>query len=127
MKTLRGNAVDGVQSSSGTLQRLKELIGERVALSNLIPHTFNVRLHEPYEFAPDAEITREEYGHNGEYLKLKRCRVDGVDAVIIRPFFFSDHRQASHGPGVLEIMAAVHFRNDLGIRAGDEVVVDVPE
>lgn len=73
----------------------------------------------PYRFEPDAVISAEEYGH--EALKLKRCCVAGLPAVILRP---ESHETGNgHGDAHLELLAAVHLRSTLGLSDGD--LVDV--
>jgi CTP-dependent riboflavin kinase len=100
------------------------LICARTGLSALEPGTLNVRLPATYRFEPDTEISHAEYGY--ERLKLKRCRVGGLPAVILRP---ETHESGNgHGDAYVEVLSAVHLRSALGLADGDalDIVVGGP-
>ena len=116
---IEGRVVSGFGVAAEHLAPIAELIRERTGLADLVPGTFNLRLGAPYRFEPDAVISAEEYGY--EVLKLKRCCVAGLPAVILRP---ESHEAGNgHGDAHLELLAAVHLRTTLGVTDGD--LVDV--
>ena len=67
------------------LAHVAPLLIERTGLPSLVPGTLNLSLTEPYVVPADAMIQPVEY--NGmESIKLHRCVVRGVRAVIMRPW-----------------------------------------
>ena len=76
-----------------------QLIEQRIGLSELIPGTLNLRLKEPFYLAADATLEPPEY-NSQERIQLQRCRVGGIQAIIMRA------ELAVHGRDHLEIMAA---------------------
>ena len=122
MRILEGRVTTGFGVAKEHLAPVADIIRARTGLPTLAPGTLNVRLSAPYRFEPDAEVTQAEYGY--ERLKLKRCCVRGVPAVILRP---ETHESGNgHGDAYVELLAAVHLRTALGLVDGDlvDVVVD---
>jgi CTP-dependent riboflavin kinase len=116
---LEGRVTTGFGVAGEHLALVTDLICRRIGLPSLVPGTLNVRLGAPYRFEPDAEIAPDEYGY--ERLKLKRCCVRGVPAVILRP---ETHETGNgHGEAYLELLAGVHLRSTLGLR--DDDLIDV--
>lgn len=122
MKVLCGTVVGGFGKAAGTLAHVMGLVEERTGLHSLRSGTLNLRLPAAYIVIPDAQITRSEYNRI-EYIKLQRCRVGGVRAIIMRP---DTHESGlAHGPAHLELLAAVNLREHLDLRDGDSVQVEV--
>jgi CTP-dependent riboflavin kinase len=116
---LEGRVTTGFGVARDHLAPIADLICVRTGLPSLAPGTLNVRLGGPWRFEPDAEITHLEYGY--ERLKLKRCCVRGVPAVILRP---ETHEAGNgHGDAHIELLAAVHLRSVLGL--SDDDLIDV--
>jgi CTP-dependent riboflavin kinase len=116
---LEGRVAAGFGVAREHLAPVADLICRRTGLPSVAPGTLNVRLGAPYRFEPDAEITALEHGF--ERLKLKRCCVRGVRAVILRP---ETHECGNgHGDAYLELVAAVHLRTALRLR--DDDLLDV--
>ena len=116
---LEGRVTTGFGVAREHLAPVADLICRRTGLPSLAPGSLNVRLGAPYRFEPDAEITPLEHGF--ERLKLKRCCVRGVRAVILRP---ETHEAGNgHGEAYLELLAAVHLRTALRLR--DDDLLDV--
>lgn len=118
---LEGRVTSGFGVASDHLAPVADLIRARTGLAAIVPGTLNVRLETSYRFDPDAEITHEEYGY--ERLKLQRCCIGGLPAVILRP---ETHEHGNgHGDAYLELLAAVHLRTTLGLTEGDRIHVVV--
>ncbi len=112
---LHGRVETGFGVARANLAPIMDLICLRTGLPSLAPGTLNLRLGAPWRFEPDAEITHLEYG--SERLKLKRCCVRGVRAVIVRP---ETHEAGNgHGDAYLELLAAVHLRTVLSLEDDD--------
>lgn len=121
---LTGHVTTGFGVARDHLAPVAALICARTGLPALAPGTLNVRLPASYRFEPDAEISHAEYGY--ERLKLKRCCIGGLPAVILRP---ETHESGNgHGDAYVELLAAVHLRSALGLADGDrlDIVVGGP-
>jgi CTP-dependent riboflavin kinase len=70
-------------------------------------------------------ISRAEFNMKNQWIKLKRCQLLGIDAVIIRPERHDDPKRTELYYR-LELMAQCHIRNTFGLGDGDEVTVTVP-
>lgn len=99
------------------------LVESRIGLGPLRPGTLNVLLPAPYIVSPDALIQAYEYPLFREVIKLQRCRIGRIRAVIVRP---STHELGkAHGPAYLELAAKVNLRDCLRLADGDEITVEV--
>jgi len=116
-QVLDGRVTTGFGVARDHLGPIAALICARTGLPGLEPGTLNVRLPASYRFEPDAEISHAEYGY--ERLKLKRCCVGGIPAVILRP---ETHESGNgHGDAYVELLAAVHLRSALSLADGDPI------
>lgn len=122
MKVLAGIVKGGFGVASRKLDPIMSLIEERTGLSSLVPGTFNLAISDPYIVIPDAQIEEKEY--NGrEFIKLQRCRIANVRAIIMRP---NTHENGyAHGPAHLELLSNVNLRAHLHVSDGDTVLVEV--
>jgi hypothetical protein len=94
MRVLKGYVATGYKVASQNLQHVVPLIIKRTGLPSLVAGTFNVKIEEPYIVHADATIAAAEY--NGcEVIKLQRCRVGGIRAVIMRPVTHEGRTAAS--------------------------------
>lgn len=119
MLILEGRVTTGFGVSSEHLAPIADLLRQRAGFATLAPGTLNIRLGAPYYFEPDAEISHAEYGY--ERLKLQRCCLRGLRAVILRP---ETHESGNgHGASYLELLGEVPFRAALGLH--DDDLVDV--
>ena len=84
--------------------------------------TFNLKLSEPYIVISDAQIEAHEYNRK-EFIKLQRCVVDGVRAIIMRPNTHEDGY--AHGPSHIELLSTVVLRETLRVENGSVVDVEV--
>ncbi len=122
MKLLAGTIRVGFGVAAQNLRHVMSLIEERTGLSPLVVGTLNVALAEPYVVCADAVIEKHEY-NTIEYIKLQRCRICGLQAVIMRP---NTHELGyAHGPAHLELLAKVKLRDHLQLSDGDPVTVEV--
>ena len=126
MILLRGTISDqGFGLAGKNLPHVVPLIPQRTGLPKLVPGTLNVRLPDPYYVdAPDAVITAAEY--NGvEVVKLQRCVVSGLRAIIMRPDTHERIPGFGHGPGHIELLSAYHLRTALGLADNSPLEVEV--
>lgn len=121
MRTLSGMVLSRHGIAAQRLMPVQELIADRLGLPPLVAGTLNVQLAGRYCVEPDARIEPEEYD-GLECLKLQRCRIFGMRCCIMRPH---KHEESDDASRVLEIMAPVHFRRDLGVQDGDSLDVEV--
>ena len=122
MRILTGTVKGGFGVAAQNLDHVVPLIEERTALRPLVRGTFNLGLAEPYIVTADAQIEKHEY-NKLEYIKLQRCRVSGVQALIMRP---NTHEEGDgHGPAHLELLSTVRLREHLVVKDGDSVQVEV--
>lgn len=125
LTVLTGRVAHGFGLATANLSPVTALICARVGFRRLQPGTLNVRLDAPFAVDADAEISAAEY-HGWERLKLRRCCVGGLRAVIVRP---ETHEAGNgHGPACVELVAEVHLREALGLADDDlvEIVVGEP-
>lgn len=122
MITLTGTIRDGFGIAATNLAHVMALIEHRIGLGPLVRGTLNLALPEPYIVVPDARVERHEYNHH-EYIKLQRCRISSVRAVILRP---NTHESGyGHGPAHLEVLSTLNFREQFGLKTGHAIRVEV--
>src|SRR5689334_8344641 len=107
MRTLRGKVGGGFGAATQNLAPFLTRIVERTGLPSVVPGTLNVSIDKPYIVQPDARLTKAEY-YGYEEIKLQRCRVRGVRAIIMRPV--THEAGAAHGPAHLELLCHLHLR-----------------
>ena len=111
--------------ASENLKRVKHLIQERMDLPELVDGTLNIKVAKYYPItAVDAVITPQEYNHNKECIKLKRCRIRGLKGVIVRP---SQHDNPDN-EGLwfrVEIMSHHELKQELNLKIDDIVEIEV--
>src|SRR5262249_618633 len=117
-------AGQGFGVATTNLAHLRDVIIQRTGLPDLVPGTLNVPLDAPFLVSPDALISPEEY--NGTHsIKLQRCLIRGVRAVIMRPHTHELPRPWGHGPAHLELMSHKHLRRHLGLEDNEAIDVDI--
>ena len=125
MKKIRCRISEGGGSAIKNLRGIKNLIQERMGLPALVDGTLNTEASEYYPItALDDVITPEEYNHQKECIKLKRCRINGLKGVIIRPSQHDDPHNKKLWLRI-EIMSHHHFKQELNLNIGDEVKIEV--
>ena len=90
--------------------------------AKLYPGSLNVMLDSPW-YVP-AERIRLEPPEYGIGMSIVRCRINGVDAFILR----TDKNNAGEGDHpatVIEIAATIRLRDALGLEDGSEVEVSL--
>ena len=121
----------GAGRASGALAHLCADIGKLVGLPPMERGTFNVQLEEHYPLtAVDGVIGPQEYRHQDECIKVRRCRVRraehagvGVRAVLVRP---SQHEDPGRPHWCrLELMSHRRLSAALGVGPGEKVVVEI--
>ena len=123
VKVLSGQVKGGYGVASKHLKHVMHLIQARTGIGPLVAGTFNLGLKMPYYIVnPDAQIERDEY-NKVEFIKLQRCRIGGVQALIMRP---NTHEEGfAHGPAHIELLSTVMLRSHLGVKDGNVVSVEV--
>jgi CTP-dependent riboflavin kinase len=126
MKILRGTVSgEGFGIAAVNLAPVVPLILERTGLPSVVSGTLNVRLTDEYFVTtPDALITASEY-FIGEEIKLQRCIVRGLRALIVRPEPQERIPGYGHGPAHIELMSPYHLRSTLQLSDGDVLHVEV--
>lgn len=120
--TFTGKGGFGVAGNN--LAPVVPLILERTGLRSLVKGTLNLWLPAPYIVLADAVITGQEY-FSGETIKLQRCIVRGIRALIMRPNTHEHTPPYGHGPAHLELLSEYHLTNELGLSSGSVIDVEV--
>jgi CTP-dependent riboflavin kinase len=124
MQLLRGRVASGFGIAGPNLRHVVPLIIERTSLSSVVEGTLNVQIEAPYIVPPDAMITAAVY--NGlEAIKLQRCRIGGLRAVIMRPTMHETVPGFGHGTSHIELLCHVHLRTVLRLANGARVEVEL--
>ena len=97
MRIVRGVVASGYGIAEQNLERVLPLIIERTGLPSVVPGTLNVRINEPYIVRPDAMIAAAEY-NGSEEIKLQRCRIGAIRAIIMRPITPQNHSRLRARP-----------------------------
>lgn len=88
----------------------------------LYPGSLNVVLDRPWHTSEgQVRLEPPEYGVG---LSIVPCRIESVAGFILRTDK-NDCGEGDHPPNVVEIAAAVHLRDALGLHDGDEVEITV--
>lgn len=125
MKILTGNVSSNTFGvAANNLAGVMHLIEARMGLTSLKPGTLNVRIQEEYIVIADATISPQEYGLP-ETIKLQRCLVSGLRAIIMRPDTHEKRPNWGHGKAHLELMSPFHLRRTLVLNDGDEIEIQV--
>ena len=131
MDTVTGTVFVGRGNASGNFRYVAQVIADRIGLPGLSDGTLNLQVPRHYPItAVDAVITPQEYNHEDECIKLRRCRLrktDGggtsVRGVIVRPSQHEDPERPHYLR--LEIMSQHHLRTALSLADNDEVIVEI--
>lgn len=119
---ISGKVCHGYGVASQNLAQVVGLIEFRTGLSPLVPGTLNLAIPASYIVIPDAQIELAEY-NNVEFIKLQRCRIAEVRAIIMRP---NTHELGyAHGPAHLELLSTIVLRAHFHLHDGDVVDVEV--
>ena len=126
MHTLRATFTGkkGFGVAGDNLALVVPLILKRTGLRSLVKGTLNLSLKAPYIVMADAVITGKEY-FSGETIKLQRCLVRGIRALIMRPDTHENTPPFGHGPAHLELLSEYHLTSELGLSPGSIVDVEV--
>ena len=124
MRTLKGFVCSGFGVAGQNLRHVIDLIIRRTGLPNVEEGTLNIAINEPHIVPDEAIIKASEYD-NYEDIKLQRCRIRGIRAVIMRPSKLETVPNYGHGPSHLELLSHFHLRTKLELHDGDEVEVEI--
>ncbi len=124
MQKLRGFVTAGFGIAGPNLRHVVPLIVERTGLQRVEEGTLNVQIEAPYIVPPEALITADEYDGR-EAIKLQRCRIRGLRAVIMRPTLHETVPGFGHGTSHVELLSHVHLRTVLHLADGAGVEVEL--
>ena len=127
MKALHGYIAQtsgGFHVAAQNLKPVMHLIEARTGLKDLVPGTLNIRIDQDYIVIADASISPLEYGYD-ETVKLQRCIISGLKAIIMRPDTHETKPNYGHGKDHLKLMSPFHLRTELNLKDGDRVTVEV--
>jgi CTP-dependent riboflavin kinase len=125
--TLRGTVSKGVGKAASNLINIQDLIAQRSNLGTIFPGTLNIRLNKHYPIIRvDGIITDFEYGIGKECIKLKKCKLNSIDSVIIRPSYHENPYNDIYWNS-LEIMSSVNLRDKLKLKDNDKVSIEVED
>jgi CTP-dependent riboflavin kinase len=124
MQKLKGFVTKGFGVAGSNLRHVVPLIIERTGLPRVVEGTLNVQIEAPYIVMPDALITADEYDGR-EAIKLQRCRIRGLRAVIMRPTMHESVPAFGHGTSHVELLSHVHLRTVLHLADGAGVEVEL--
>ncbi len=126
MRTLKATFTGkkGFGVAGNNLAPVVPLILERTGLHSLVKGTLNLSLQAPYIVLADAVITGQEY-FSGETIKLQRCLIRGIRAIIMRPNTHEGTPPFGHGPAHLELLSEHHLTSELGLSAGSIIDVEI--
>lgn len=124
MRTLKGFVCSGFGVAGQNLRHVIDLIIRRTGLPRVEQGTLNIAINEPYIVPAEAIITASEYD-GLEEVKLRRCRIHGLRAVIMRPSRHETVPGFGHGTSHIELLSHVHLRTKLNLKDGDEVSVEI--
>lgn len=125
MRVLRGTVTcRGFGVAGDNMLASIPLVFARTGFQTLVKGTLNLALEEPYIVTADARLTGDEY-FSGETIKLQRCVVDGLRALIMRPETHETIPGYGHGPAHIELMSHHHLTSTLALAPGAQVDVEV--
>lgn len=84
------------------------------------PGTLNVLLDEPFPAGASQAIKIEGFAEEGKSFgecKCYRIKLNGIDAAVVRP------ERSRYPPELIEVIAPLQLRRDLGLKDGDPVEV----
>ena len=126
MIEIKGKVSIGAGNASGNFQKgnVENRIASFLGVPEITSGTLNVIIEMEYSSLDDGKyddcIDAKEY--NGrEWIKLKRCKLNGFKCVIIRPY---DHFHVDKFKKRIEIMSSERLREKFNIAVGDEVEIE---
>lgn len=114
-----GNASKNFKINNVDIEIAKFLGVRKVVLG-----TLNIMIQEEYGNYDNGEYGGfiEDSEYNGkEWIKLKRCKLNGFKGVIVRPL---DHFYVEKFKKRVEIMSSKNLRDKFGLEDGDEVALE---
>lgn len=126
MIEIKGKVLDGSGNASGNFQKgnIEKRIASFLGVPEITSGTLNVIIEMEYSSLDNGKyddfIDAKEY--NGrEWIKIKRCKLNGFKCVIIRPY---DHFHVDKFKKRIEIMSSERLRDKFNIADGDKVEIE---
>lgn len=108
----------GAGAAGESLKLLLSELRRLTGLASLLPDSVTIRVPQDYTGRADYTMEPSE-GSLNQTVTLERCRVRGLDAIIVRT------SANTQGARVLEIMAEVRLRTEFGMSDGDRETIEV--
>lgn len=127
MIILKGRVSKGWGNSSRNFKHIEEKIAGVMGLPKLCSGTLNVEMDTPFPFIEkdrdvfEGFISKEEYNQR-ENIYLKRCRINELECLIIRP---DDHFCVEKFKRRAEIMSPYKLRDKLNLKDNDFIEVEI--
>jgi len=125
MDKLIGKVSKGKGGASKNFKNVENKIAAIFGCENLCSGTLNIELDILFSAIDDGvyecSIDRTEYNQK-ENVKIKRCRINGIKCVIVRP---DDHFQVGTFKQRIEIMCPLNLRQTLMLKDDDKVNVEI--
>lgn len=121
-----GRIADGLGNASRNFKKgsVMRSIAKLLKVPRIEPGTLNVEIGKDFSELDDGEydLCLKAVEYNGrEWVKIKRCKVNGLQCVIVRPY---DHFHVEKFKRRIEFMAPMNLRNKLNLQDCDEVSVE---
>lgn len=125
MNKFFGIVSKGKGGASKNFKNVEQIICSKFGFKNIFSGTLNIELEflfsEIDNKVYDLCIDKEEYNKK-ENIRIKRCRINGVKCVIVRP---DDHFRVGTFKKRIEIMCPYNLRQTLNLEDSDKVNIEI--
>jgi len=126
MTKIIGRVQPGLGNAGPNLKQrdVDKKIAAFLGVPGVFPGTLNVGIDTEYSELDNGEyegfIEASDY-NDREWIKLKRCKVNGLRCVLVRP---KDHTWVEKFKKRIEIMSEVKLRDEFNLNDGDEITIE---
>lgn len=123
MDKIRGNVASGLGNASQNFKtgRVEGAVAELLGVEQIVSGTLNIEIPTDYSAIDNGvyDKTVEESQYNRrEWVKIKRCMVNGYRSAIVRP---REHFEVAKFRRRIEVMSSVRLRDEFGLADDAEV------
>lgn len=123
MRVITGHVTDGDGVATANLKLAEPVIAKKMTIESLVSGTLNVQIDDDYIVPDSLTVMPSEYNPAADTIKLQRCRIQGLRAVIMRQL---NHERDGHPRRrCLELMSEHHLRSALQLQTGDLVKIEI--